>query len=816
MSDLPTIRIQGDQELGRQYIPVARDRLRRLRELLSHRGIEVGGDHGPLADGVYYYARIAGGVSVIQIVADSSKRQLQELAELIEVKYPDFLSGVILNGHIDSGLLYSFRPTAQCTILHGLPSALQPVARLAVKPLPEYALELSNGSGSAVEFSQYTKLKAGWYSGTMRKLVQFLMGYGKQPKESIYKPRKEIPEPEDYFTPPPTQFQKDVKSRGLQIRYDWRFSRTHGLVRATDGKWWLVEIAEGAGVHAMPLALYKATTTDEFRDYLSDIGDDDALEVIDLFGGFPTGECIPQTDDLRSCYIRAGIVLKLADSEAIAPFYEHEAYTSACGWAFSQSGRRAVNTAYRYADDTVQRGVMYEISTSIGDARQIEPADAALRLKQYISKRAEDLGEKLHPLLIKCDLLTDDQIADLMRLPSDEAAAQLDEIEVDSLAEGSSTVANIGEGKLLWRGETGPALKFHDPLLGELVSHDFNPLEPGPPEGFDRRCNTTVYAFFYGETLRKCNFYFLPAEGRTTFEEFGEQECRFVGEWGTRVSSNSNGVFPLFYTTEIDNREVFPDSLMESRSEGVDIGFTSCQYGDNPSRLWESFMFRTKSFRITTTVQGWASKGKGACIAVPDGDREAYYYFQRELVTGKYRSVQVSYTQLADPNSYLGGRKFIIDGTPADCGSSTFRLVGSHVYNGGACSDLADEGEWAGQCQQMEPLAYSVPLFTPPGIIEETDAVADVTGDIVCSLSAQPIRCYSRTVTGDDAPYAGDFLFAKTPDAGVSQVVLVRINCFGEDAAIYAPIINSPMSLSYGPIEIDLLEKNITFIGVYK
>lgn len=815
MSDLPTIRIQGDQQLGRQYIPAARAKLDRLREMLSHRDVAVGGDHGALADNVYCYVKIAGGVSVIQIVAESSTQQTQELAELIEIKYPDFLSGTVLNGTIENDLLYSFKPTSNCVALHGYASELQPMKRLGVRPYPVFSQDIGNQTPPP-ELSQYSKLKPGWYSGAMRKLVQFLMGYGKIPEETIYKPRKEPPEP-DYFVPPETKYQKDVRNSGVQIRYDWRYIRTHGLTKASDGKWWLVEISQSKGIHAMPLRLYPATATDEFREYLESVGDVDALEVVDLFGGFPTGENIPQTGELLDCYVRAGLVVRLSDASELSEFYSHNSYSSACGWAFSESGRKAANTGYRFGEDTVQRGVLYEITMNIGKTEETEPVGAAIRLKQFLMKREEDLGDKLHPLLLKCDRLTDDQIADFLGMTLEDLAQALDDLVLDPVAQGSAHVAKVSEGKIWWLGSQSPAFKVYEPLLGCLVSHDFRPNRPGPPEGTDVRCNTTLYAYYHGELMREVRYYWIDSENESTYEVSGEQECQYAGQWGYRQTSGSNMVWPRFYTTEIDTREVFPETLSEEQNTGVDIGYTSVQFSDIPANPWFCYLFRTKSFRITTVKNSYSSKTKEACVAVPANDREAYYYFEQTSIRGARHSMAVTFKSLGDPIKYSGGRLFInMDGTPDGCGErSTFRRVDKQFRDDGPCSELADEGPWASRCQQIEPMTYTVPLVVPPAVLRSEPDTSTISGKLVISGEDGPIDTYDREITGDDAVYAGGYLFVMTPSEGFTQQISMNRNCLGDRHAImYAPTINEGMALGEG-IEPELMGKNITFIGVH-
>lgn len=810
MSDLPTIRIQGDQQLGRQYIPAARAKLDRLREMLSHRGVAVGGDHGPLADGVYCYVRVAGGVSVIQILAEEQPKEPPSFEAVAKIKFPDFVSGVVVGGYAKDGATNYFKPTAETALKHDLAREFRPSERLVVEPHSSMDVFQDKPSEFFGFPTQYAKFRPGLYSGTMRKLVQFIAGYGRIPEETIYKDKIETTEP-DYTFPTDPTYTKAITEDGVQIRYDFRFARTHGLTQASDGKWWIVEIAAGRGILAMPVKVYQETTTASFRQMLVDKNDQEALEVVDMFGGLPTGESLPGSTIALEAYIRAGLVLRLQPSSAVQPFYDCSYYSSGCGWAFNENGSEAHNTAYYVAESGLKMGVHYATNISIGETREIDPPGAALRLKQYIAKAKEDLPGLMPALTAKCDLLTDDQIAELMREHSALAAARaLDDIVVPPVAAGTASQYKLDEGAIYFAARRSPVFKVYEPMLGELVSMDFRP-EPIIRSFPGLRCNTTLYVYFSGMELRKAKFYLVPGESYSSSESFGEQECQYAGTWGYRAESGNKTVYPFFYTSEIDTREPVPASRSYSTSTGVDIGYTACAYGDNPARPWEGSVFRTKSFAITTKSESYASKSKAGGILVPGNDREAYYYFERTVTSGAVSSTSNGFLSLADPNVYTYGRLFAgVDATPEGCPKrSTFRRVAELVKGGGPCSDLADEGPWLSRCQIVETLDFNIPLVAPPGTSEYTEAINEMKMWLVAS-GRSPMEVMSFTITGPDAPFAGDSYFIMVPAEG-TQWIRINRNCFGAlPALFYDPILNSTNYVSEGAPA----DMNGAFIGV--
>lgn len=148
-----------------------------------------------------------------------------------------------------------------------------------------------------------------------------------------------------------------------QYRYDYRFDKTDGVTFA--GKVpWLVRI-DPTGIFVMPLPLVPATTTQAFRDWMKQVNDDEVLQVLETFGGMPSGETWLSGEALQQ-WVKAGVVQVLGGENPTQAFYNNYApYSPAMGWAFSENGRQVVNTAWAESGQW-HKGVMFGGNISIG------------------------------------------------------------------------------------------------------------------------------------------------------------------------------------------------------------------------------------------------------------------------------------------------------------------------------------------------------------------------------------------------------------------------------------------------------------------
>jgi hypothetical protein len=815
-----SIAIEGDLALGQSYIPEAQQLLFKLRAQMEPGGIATSRAYMELPDGAYAYAISAMGIEAVRIVVGGGASN--QLYEVPPKREPDFVSGVMIDGLLAGNsndtaqVMKSFIPTVKTGQFHGIPAGVPGDSR-------RLAVKVNSDLGDTDRFAQCAVLKPTMYSGSMKEVVQALLGFGRQPRVSIYerenKKQYTTVEAESLNAPlnKPTRYESAVAINGLQVIYDYRFYRTHGITWATDGKPWLVEISTNKGVLAMPLPLHESTTTAKFRAKLVRMGDEDGIRLLDRFGGFPTGEGFPIGAEAQESAIRAGIVLQLVKKDGMQPFYRHTSYSSAMGWAFNASGSEAHNTGYRFESDHVQRGVHYCVVLRIGSSNESEPIKATAAVIQMVRSDAINLGVKATVLIKKAARLQADQVASVLRARQEGGVAAgiaaLDALTLNPIASGSASLSMVAEGNIWWPSIKGPQIKFHEPIIGYLLSHDMRPAVPTASVD----CDTTMHVFFKGDELKVCKYFHRGNQLVPDINDSDEEDCMYVGSW-TTTTETGRAIPSMFYTTDYDDREEVGGIRTVKKTTGRDLGYTSCQYGDNPANLRQAFMTRVKTFRMFTTIKVRAGFHRQTAIAAPEGIREAYYYAKFDYAQGEATTEIMNYKTLEDPYSYETWRNFYDAGRPhpAGCGAVSRRTVYRELYDKSPCSDLAESGPWASPCDDAESMAYHVNL--PAGfdstVLNSYPAKLNVR--LVCCSDRTPME--TRAIIVNDQYYNGGFWFIPSPDPDSDNVAFIHAthNALGDgDSLKYNPNINDTESLVVGaPNYPQMATKPITFIGV--
>jgi hypothetical protein len=897
------ISIEGDIEAGRAYIPKAQQLLEGLLNRMRLGGLSSGAIAQRLDDNVYAYARVAGSINAVRIVAGDQIERPRE--ERVALGAPDFVSGIITGSTIEEKqdlftkrtikYLKRFYPTQQTAKTHRdlKPDQPQGIERLAVEPYDGFP-ELQTPTGSPLVYSQYTRLRPTMYSGKMKRVVQALMGFGKQlPRESQTGQDENQPIPDgegvinvtrsrsiyakvfsEMMTPEerlrekkrqPTRYERDVAKDGLQLRYDYRFMRTHGIYTAPDDTLWLVEIGINRGVLAMPLPLHPLTVRPpdpeageqpepwKFYEALEEleidtgdpnnpliVRDEDGLRVLDEFGGFPTGESFPVDRKILDAMIRAGEVLELLKAEDMRPFYENSYYSSAMGWAFSESGKEAHNTAYYFGDDDVQRGVHYAANFDIGAVIELEPVPGAVAVAERAKGAASELenGADLAPILERKALrLSETQVRDLLYIENQkEFAETLNAMKVDPIAVGSAKVSLQREGLLINPGKSPPyQIKFHEPLLGFLLSHDFLPGFAG--RDVRKPCDTAMHVFFAGEELKWVRYFFDPTEndpGETVESDF--EECMLVGSWTRTTSSGTRAIARGFYTGDYDDREELAGSVRTEKVKSEAMGITSVSVGDDPSDIRRNYIIRTYTFkrRMEITLENGNFIYTG--IAVPGYTREAYYMAHMRYMENFFRNVSYGYTSQGDPHSAEGWRCIVSTAGfafwPADmeeCGPGCETRAGVPVspynprvarfinYDPFPCSDYTDRGPWVFKCDNLDALVYSVPLPPlPPTENETVPRKATLTVRLV--TGGEPLNRTVLTRNYADASWALPLWFVPSPgEFNFEQFIFSTFSALGDkpNAVFDKDINDTDGSMRYGsPTFNDMYGTNTCYIGV--
>lgn len=798
---------EGDREKAAGFLGKAQQEIGRLESRMATSGVDRGSFQLVLDDSSYCYGYILpGGIRAIHIVTTPGVAPVEELTTTAVTTMPDFLSGYSTDQKIfpaqgeNPDLLFAFTPSVETAALEQDELTFAPKnAKLAVYPWVAF-----DSNPGLYPSSQYDVITPTMYTGTMRKLVQALMGFGRQLSEtSIFDAVNEdfeVIENNAQDEVELTAYQQEVRDNGLRVRYDHRFMRSHGLVRSAENEWWVIEISMARGVIAMQLPLHAATAEPSFRDLVYESGRLEALNILDEFGGFPTGESFPLTSKLTEAYIRAGRILRLKTVTEMQPFFNLTGYSSVMGWAFNLDGSEAHNTAWTYGDDGVQIGYHYALALSIGAVTVVPTVAAAASLKELMAA-VEDRADVMEAVLWKIDRLNAEQVDGFLELVGENNAQgafdALDELDLGPMAPGTAALSKVSEGKIFWPTQGGQQqIKFPEPILGGLVSHD---MRPSAIQDEYPRCDTTMHVFFAGNELKWVKYYL---DSRSVFEDSWHREGddQFdidytpVGNFYVANVLYPKKVPPLFYSNDFDDRVELAQSKMEwfyRRKEegyGEPWSFSSATAypnlvppqghevtnSDTATTLYRFMWFHYDYDFYQANVETLKSG-----VVVPFYDREAYYYAKLRFATG--RSVQYvrSFYRIMDPY----------------CGWTSSPQTNNTIDNESYCSyagsvpadyqkDFADHGSWA-------PLGADINTFTVSpteqvaaheGTSETTWAVAQATliTHLVNSSSFGTTKIEEESRTDDEASLWEPLWMQRSPnDDGEYQFIGETHNALG-------------------------------------
>jgi len=657
----PLIKIEGNKAKAFGRIPDAKLLLQKTQRVAENAGVSTFSMSQRTDEG-YMFALTANGVNRIFISSNPNVVDQEEEStnDPLEKSFVNMLSGTVFQGSISGNVLSTFAPTAQCRRNYpGMPSGRQGSVRLAVQPWSGNDETQVGGADS-----QYTNLKPSMYSGKMCAVVQAVMGLGRIRISKL----SDTPVGANSNNTP--KYLKEVKANGVQIRYDYKFHRTHGIYTGADGVLWLVEIGINRGILARPLPIVPKSRSNAFRDSAAARSDSDLLAVYDELGCFPSGEAFPNTPTELQQAIDRGDVLRLMPADGLKDFYKNSPYSTACGWAFSDDGSEAHNTAYGYESDSAvtQTGYHYQINISIG-------------------------------------------------------AMQTPRIRNTPISTGSASLIIQSKAPLYGAGRIGKFLpiKFHEPLIGGLLSHDASPKEATTPP----LCDTTMMVCFDEGQLKTVKFYFNPATDLVSEVEDSRYpgECLYAGEWSIVEKSGTRSIPRMMYTNDIDDRRTRVDYVRETNIKSRDLGFDPPQFSDFLESPEFCAVFRYRVFEKTTKIVATSGDNLGSVVIIPQGSRSAYYYMfassTQEVITMDFKE----YDYIQDPNVAYGWRSFPRISLPpisAECINNRFLCGTTHTdrrviclsyepgfYPGfggvdGNCYQYADYGLWIKECDPIE------------------------------------------------------------------------------------------------------------------
>lgn len=687
-----------------------------------------------LPDGGLVVAQSAGGN--LRVITDKPKPK--ETVTVIRTGYahgfiPTFISGVVLNAYIHDGKI-EVRLTEQCRrrLANYGNSGMIPknakLNRLAVLPNPVFG-EFQERD-SLAEVSQYQKHRHTWYSGLMASLVQLVGGYGRQTLENT-----DAVADSAVLNVPDKTYTEIIREMGDTILpacygappadgaflYDYKFDKTHLVAIGDGGTPWLVQISP-KGVYVMPLPMIPATCTTAFREYIEGKSDSEIIEILDTFGGLPSGESFPQKADEFEAWERAGVIIRVADTRS---FYRLSAFSTACGWSANMRGSEIVNTAYDYEDGSgMGRAHAFKINLSLGsvkDGGRIRPSktedirnlEDRAKLAEYVSKVAAMFsGNSARDLAVRYKLRSLRPADILTKAKStvnfNEAAEReyWENLKVRPIASASAQFSETFAGYLYSpnKRRVQPQIKFPEPYLGGCISHDFSPLEYGKQYDNEPDMDVPVFMYFIGDDLKTVK-YFKDFNGFYEEEDGNFEDVMIVGSWWRRKIEGSSSLYGNFYTTDIDNRKDLPPTVEETKIVGRDLGYDHTPFFSFDAFFWKpGTIWRNRYYSHDSEIVKKHGSSYINAVCVPFFMRNAVLYAEKDSHAGTTTTKGRGLHFVRDPTSYRYWTYHPIwawaGGLPTAKGSP-YPKDGSPVWVEFSTrntepfgSDWADSGEW--------------------------------------------------------------------------------------------------------------------------
>lgn len=784
---VPSIRLEGDEKRALALIPEGKLLLSKAQAFTKRAEIPTYSMSRRVSDDEYIYVLVAGDQNIIQISAGVKYPGLvHEEPEVHESPvFPDFLSGLVFDGimgtreeikadgsKISYEVIRSWAPTPNCAKIQGISTGRQPSKRLAVRPHNSMS-EWNAPPESILEYSQYVTPRTSEWSGTMKKVVQVVFGLGRINKNKLRDPK----EPTNT-----TQYMNYVGNYGVQVQYDYKFMRTHGIYKGPDNTLWLVEISSTKGVIAMPLPIFPGSDKPDFALRAQQRGDTAMEKALDELGCLPTGEAFP-TGKTYQEKLANGDIIQLLPPADLQDFYRLSAYSSACGWAFNEKGNEAHNVGYYWPEEDVfQKGYWYQININIGP----------------VNKNREP-GQPI--------------------------------------ASGSANLKLQSEGYLYSPPVKNSFIpvKYYEPLLPGLLSHSAKPTGPSP---YVVNCDTVVFVAFMNGDLKTARYFKLgqPESHGEITDERSPGECLLEGTWTWTMTTGSRSLPSMPYTNDIDPRAVLEEHFETSTLTSNSLGFDPPQFSDFIQSPETCFVWRNKVWKQVTVSEERGGEARGACFVVPGYSREAYYYFEGHYYNGGRKgSTTTAYAYVMDPNTYYGWRKFPRINTPpwpAGWGCNTGNCGGKHterrimcwvhdesgyagpwVVGGGSndCRSYADSGQWASQCQDVLSLCSADPPVRK-ATTTSWDKGTDFEGtwNFFSDGLNGPVH---GAITENQYAYA--MAPSPDPESGIIQFIFAEHSAIGEDCVIYTKgFFGDRVVTGYTPVPLAENDGMPLFIGV--
>ena len=585
--------------------------------------------------------------------------------------------------------------------------------------------EMDNAAHTRFVNSQYEYLRPNWWSGSMASAIQLIRGYGKPPpdgeEDNRYVPLTVTlsgdPVDTKYWVMP---YKGKFDEEG-DIQYRFFFDNCHGISFDDTNEPWLVHISP-RGVYVMPLPIIPDTTRPEFREWCEQVGDDELLHIIDVFGGIPTGESFPEREELEM-WLATGLIQRVCDT---SEFYAGRFYSSAVGWSFNNRGHSAVNCCQSTSASGMPVGRTFGLTIELGHIPQV-PVDELDKRLELFNKfmRQRDIEDPLERKLFLFKILYG-SFSDVEwalrrynvgeshfreeRIAWDNKVVTLDlghKVRLDMIQEGYLYHTNPLRQPQFKIPETIPF-----PLTGERYCKSIE-FETELPTSERPVCNTAVYSYFANDDLKLC-FYFFDPRNYTPENESDKPPCAIIGSWTEITYSGGAELAGNWFINDLDERHPIPATVTTTETEHTPVGFGTASWTFFPPApnsygvLSRRFIYNTKVVKTVTESATFRN-----AMIVPWGFRDGVIYASNKSMTSGNRTTTRGSGSVADPYSYIiytydfvfayynnpmtgnNGNMDIGDISPPPSNHRPITIVGAN-YDPTTCSDTFDEGDWKG------------------------------------------------------------------------------------------------------------------------
>jgi len=517
-------------------------------------------------------------------------------------------------------------------------------------------------------YTQYHRQRPTWYSGAMAQVMQVVGGYGRQDIGDDVT--------DDFEHAPfrlPHEYQRKIEDELINVRLpaytgmpdkegkfrcDYKFNKCHLVGFSGEREPWLIQI-ESNKAYAMPLPIVPATATEAFREYIEEVGDDEILELLDLFGGLPTGETFPLPGEEFQAWLRAGVIIELCDT---SEFYANMPFYDACGWSTNSRGTEAFNTCWQYDSRGLIQASAYKMSIRLSSAtrrgwqplewefaddQQKREADAYL--SWLYSQMSDNTGRNL-AIKYKLRRHTVEEILDQARFNT--GLEYWDALEMDPIAAHSASLTRISRGPVYWGLWMYPMsfgrLKF--PALTGEGCESFIMVSP-QYRGDPVRCDTIVHGCYVDDQLQVIKYFidhrefFKEVEGN--FEEY-----MIVGSWEQTVTTGMTGLMGYFYTTEYDDRQESPPVSTHTKIVGTDLGYSNAAYKTPAVTQRVGGVSRARYYQHLVNTETTEGFSIDVAVCVPVFNRDGLLYPYKESTSGITKTESLEMGSVADPTSY--------------------------------------------------------------------------------------------------------------------------------------------------------------------